>query len=85
MQATTVKLDGSILTALLEMKPARQTLTALVRELLEAEIRNRNMAHAAAQYVAFLQQHGQEQAELDAWAAAPLERDAARARRKRRR
>jgi hypothetical protein len=76
MSATTVKIDGEVLAELKRIKPAGGTLTALVRDLLESEIRRRKMARAAAKYVAFLGKHPGESEELDAWASAPLERDA---------
>lgn len=84
MSATTVKLDSALLEELRQMKPANQTLTALVRELLEAEIRRRRMVRAATEYTAFLEQNPDESSELELWANAPLERDAIRRRKKRR-
>ncbi len=84
MSATTVKLDSALLQELRQMKPANQTLTALVRELLEAEIRRRRMIRAGAEYAAFVEQNADEASELELWANAPLERDATRRRKKRR-
>lgn|GEM_PF-3584754 len=77
MPATTVKLEGEILEALYQLKPAGGTLTSIVRELLESEIRRRRMARAALDYSAFLAAHPAEAQELDSWASAPLERDTA--------
>lgn len=82
MSATTVKLDSALLEQLRQMKPANQTLTALVRELLEAELRRRRMVRAATEYAAFLAQNRDESSELELWANAPLERDATRGRKK---
>ena len=48
------------------------TLTALVRELLEAEIRRQR--RAATEYATFLAAHPEESEEMDAWASAPLDR-----------
>ena len=85
MSATTVKVDGEILRQLRSIQPAGTTLTALVRELLESEIRRRRMAQAAREYATFLAAHPEESEEMDAWASAPLERPAApRASRRRR-
>ena len=50
------------------------TLTALVRELLEAEIWRQRMARAATEYATFLAAHPEESEEMDAWASAPIER-----------
>ena len=59
------------------MRPAGATLTSLVRELLESEIRRRRMARAALDYSSFLHAHPGEAQELDSWASARLDRDAA--------
>jgi hypothetical protein len=75
MSATTIKLDGEILEELHRIKPAGATLTSLVRELLESEIRRRRMVGAAAKYATFLQEHPDEAASLETWASAPLDRD----------
>lgn len=64
------------------MLPSNTTLTALVRELLESEIRRRRMARSASEYVSFLEKHPDEAEELEGWATAPL--DASPARRVRR-
>ncbi len=77
MSATTVKLDGEILRELQQIKPKGGTLTALVRELLGAEIRRRRMVQAAAEYTVFLAKHPEEADAMESWASAPLERDAA--------
>lgn len=67
------------------MQPAGTTLTALVRELLESEIRRQRMERAAAEYATFLAAHPGESEDMAAWASASLDRDAApRARRRRR-
>lgn len=85
MSATTVKLDGAVLRELRRIQPRGTTLTALVRELLASEIRRQRMARAAAEYATFLATHPGESDEMDAWAAAPLDRNAApRVRRRRR-
>jgi predicted transcriptional regulator len=76
MSATTIKLDGEILSELRSLiKATGGTLTSLVRELLESEIRRRKMILAAVQYAAFLAEAPGEAEDMDVWAAAPLERD----------
>jgi hypothetical protein len=75
MSATTVKLEGAVLSELRRIKPANKTLAALVRELLEAELRRQRMTRAAADYSAFLSKHPEEAEEMDAWATARLELD----------
>ena len=83
MKATTVKLDGAILEELRAFKRPDQNLTALVRELLKAQIHRSKMARAAEEYAAFLRQNTGESMELDAWASAPLDREPAVRRKKR--
>ena len=75
MKATTIKLDGSILEELMAFKRPDQNLTALVRELLKAQIHRSKMAQAAEEYTAFLRENPGESTELDAWASAPLDRE----------
>jgi len=75
MKATTVKLDGSILQELKAFKRPGQNLTALVRDLLKAQIHRSKMARAAEEYTAFLSQSAEESMELNAWASAPLDRE----------
>jgi hypothetical protein len=82
MSATTIKLDSALLDELRQIKPPNQTLSGLVRELLECEIRRRRMARASTEYMRFLEQSPDEADELEAWAEAPLERDTAPGRRK---
>ena len=77
MKATTIKLEGSILRELEEFKRPDQTLTALVRDLLRAQIHRHRMARSAEEYAAFLSRTSEESLELDAWASAPLDRDPA--------
>jgi hypothetical protein len=83
MKATTIKLDGAILEELRAFKRPDQNLTALVRELLKAQIHRSTMARAAEEYAAFLRQNTGESMELDAWASAPLDRESAVRRKKR--
>jgi hypothetical protein len=75
MKATTIKLEGSILEELMAFKRPDQNLTALVRELLKAQIHRSKMARAAEEYAAFLRENSEESMGLDAWASAPLDRE----------
>ena len=83
MKATTIKLEGSILDELMAFKRPDQNLTALVRELLRAQIHRAKMARAAEAYTAFLHENTEESMQLDAWVSAPLEREPSVRRRKR--
>ena len=77
MKATTIKLDGSILEDLKEVKRPDQSLTSLVRDLLKAQLHRKKMARAAEEYTTFLSQNNGEALELDAWASASLDREPA--------
>jgi hypothetical protein len=83
MKATTIKLDGPILQELASLKRPDQNLTALVRELLKAQIHRSKMAQAAEEYTGFLRENPGESMELDAWAFAPLDSDPPASRKKR--
>jgi hypothetical protein len=83
MKATTIKLDGAILEELRAFKRPDQNLTALVRELLKAQIHRSKMARAAEEYAAFLRENTGESMELDAWASAPLDHEPSGGRKKR--
>jgi hypothetical protein len=83
MKATTIKLDGPILEELTSLKRPDQNLTALVRELLKAQIHRSKMAQAAEEYTGFLRENPEESTELDAWASTPLDHDPAVPRKKR--
>ena len=74
MNATTVKIDGRMLADLKRIRRADQSLTALIRELLQTGIRRRKMSEAVGQYADFLSTTPDELEEMDAWASAPLER-----------
>jgi hypothetical protein len=83
MKATTIKLEGSILEELMAFKRPDQNLTALVRELLKAQIHRSKMAQAAEEYTTFLRENKGEAIELDDWAFAPLDREPSARRKKR--
>ena len=83
MKATTIKLEGTVLRELEELKQPDQNLTSLVRDLLKAQIHRRKMLRAAEDYASFLNENGGESLELDVWEAAPLDKEPS-VRRKRR-
>ena len=75
MSATTIKLEGAILKELKEFKRSDQSLSALIRELLQSELRRRRMATAGQNYVSFLKDNAAESMEMDAWTSAALDTD----------
>ena len=72
MQATTIKLDSTLHSAIRRMKPREQTLTAFVRELVASEEKRRALEEAAGSYQALLASNKDEAAWLALWEAAPL-------------
>ncbi|MEI6535783.1 MAG: hypothetical protein WCN98_10615 [Verrucomicrobiaceae bacterium] len=54
MQATTIKLDSKLHTAIRRMKSQDQTLTGFVRDLIAREEKNRELEAAAEAYAALL-------------------------------
>lgn len=72
MQATTIKLDGKLLTDLKHILPPDQSLTGFVRELILRELRARKMRRAAAEYTQFLKQNAPAAREQDEWENANL-------------
>ena len=73
MKATTVKIEGELLSELESAKPESLSLSAYVREVLLKSVRDRRMAEAARAYQAFLDANRQEHASLDRWEKADLE------------
>lgn len=72
MSATTIKLEGALLRDIQECKPQGQSLSAYVREALEADVRRRRMTLAAQEYQAFLSANPDEASEMEQWAESPL-------------
>ena len=72
MQATTIKLDARLHTAIRRLKPREQTLTAYVRELVAREEKNAALEASADAYTALLSTNKDEAAWLAGWEAAPL-------------
>ena len=82
MQATTIKLDGRLVERLRRLKPRDQTLTAFVRDVLEATVRRQKLRDAAESYAEFLRRHPKEASDMDAWASARLDESPRRRRRR---
>ncbi|MFI5395787.1 MAG: hypothetical protein ACHQ9S_09670 [Candidatus Binatia bacterium] len=81
MKATTIKVEGELLSELNRAKPATQSISAYVRSVLKQEVLRRKVAEAAEEYAKFLRDTGEERAWLEEWDRADL---AAPVRRKRR-
>jgi hypothetical protein len=76
MHATTVKLDGDLVSRLKAVKPRNETLTGFVRNVLDAEVRRQHLLAAAEAYAELLRAQPGEAEAMDAWTSAPLERPA---------
>jgi Arc/MetJ-type ribon-helix-helix transcriptional regulator len=74
MPATTVKLDANLLREIARVKSPKQTLSAFVRESLEADIRRRKLRAAAETYQRLLVENEAERADFEEWESAPLAR-----------
>jgi hypothetical protein len=72
MRATTVKVEGELLKELERIKPARQSLAAYVRTVLEREIQRQKMAEAGQRYADFVRESPEESAWLEEWDRADL-------------
>lgn len=72
MKATTVKIEGALLTGLKKFKPASLSVSAYVRGLIEGDIRRQSLAAAAREYQGFLASQPSEQEWLDHWMQADL-------------
>ena len=72
MPATTVKLDAELLREIAKVKSPKQTLSAYVRESLQADIRKRKLRAAAEAYEKLLADDKNERLAMEEWEAAPL-------------
>jgi hypothetical protein len=72
MRATTVKVEGALLQELERLKPARQSLAAFVRTVLEREVQRQKLADAGRRYAEFVRESPEESAWLDEWDRADL-------------
>jgi len=81
MKATTVKVEGELLRELERLKPARQSLAAYVRTVLEREIQRRRMVEAGQRYADFVHESPEEASWLEEWDRADLAEPPTRRRR----
>ncbi len=72
MRATTIKVEGELLAKIDRHRPKQLSITAFVRQVLEQEIRRREMAAAAEEYAAFLDRNEDERRWLAEWDSADL-------------
>lgn len=72
MQATTIKLDPKLHSAIRRLKPHQQTLTGFVRDLVAREEKQRALESAAVAYSSMLEQNKDEATWLASWESAPL-------------
>ena len=72
MKATTVKVEGELLRELERVKPARQSLAAFVRAVLEREVQRQKLAQAGQRYADFVRESPEESAWLEEWDRADL-------------
>ena len=72
MKATTIKVEGRLLEQLERAKPARVSLSAYVRSLLEQAVVRQQMIEAADRYVDFVRDSPAERTWLAEWDSADL-------------
>jgi hypothetical protein len=72
MKATTIKIDGELLTEIERAKPPGQSVTTYVRTVLRKNIEQHKIREAAAAYRAFVESHPEEREWLDEWERADL-------------
>ena len=60
MKATTIKIEEPLLGELEKAKPAAQSISSYVREVLENDLKRHKVAEAAVQYEAFVAAHREE-------------------------
>lgn len=72
MSATTVKLEGAILSEIARVKPQNQTLTAFVREAVEQKVRERKLREAAIRFEELRKENPALCEEAEEWESAPL-------------
>ncbi len=67
MQATTIKLEGPILSEIKKILPKDKSLTSYVRGVLEQELHRKKMLESANDYLKFLANNPEEQTWLEEW------------------
>ncbi len=81
MKATTIKIEGTLLSELETAKPESVSISAFVRDVLRKELQRRKLAHAAVSYQEFLAANPEEQLLLREWDEVDLARTPKRKRR----
>lgn len=74
MKATTIKIEGDLLSELEAAKPETVSLSAYVREVLRKDLQRRKLSQSAVAYEQFLAANPEEQSLLREWDEADLER-----------
>ena len=72
MKATTIKIEDPLLGELEKAKPASQSISSYVREVLENDLKRHKVAEAAVQYEAFVAAHPEEREWMSDWDKADL-------------
>jgi hypothetical protein len=72
MKATTIKIEGALLSELEAAKPENISISAFVRDVLRKDLQRRKLAQAAASYEEFLAANPEEQLLLREWDEADL-------------
>ncbi|HLG20101.1 MAG TPA: hypothetical protein VI895_09860 [Bdellovibrionota bacterium] len=72
MKATTIKLEGKILSELDAIKPPTKSLTAFIREILLRDIERRKLRDAGERYSNFLNENQREREWLEDWESVDL-------------
>jgi hypothetical protein len=81
MRATTIKVEGELLEALIRAKPKNLSLSAFVRSILQREVLRTHLVDATERYTRFLRRSPEEQERLAEWERADLSRAPRRRRR----
>jgi hypothetical protein len=72
MKATTIKIDGELLTEIERAKPPGLSVTAYVRTVLRKNLEQHKIREAAAAYRSFVESHPEEREWLAEWERADL-------------
>lgn len=72
MKATTVKIEGELLSDIEAVKPESQSVSAFVRELLRRSLERERLRAAAENYATYVREHPNEREWLSEWDRADL-------------
>jgi hypothetical protein len=72
MKATTIKVEGELLSELERVKSPTQSLSAFVRSVLQQDVLRRKMSDAAERYGQLLRENAEERSWLEEWEQADL-------------